>query len=161
MQHIEAIYEDPAKAERALAMLRRDPCVAELRIVELPTTCQLPLSQTRARAGLTIGACFGVITGLLAGALVAWWVGDDVTASAAWMLGLGSTLLGALAGALTFAVEREPEELPRRGALLWLRASKGRLGRVLVRLHELGASRIEVVEDCELPELRPLQPLRH
>ncbi|MFV8754192.1 hypothetical protein ACNOYE_26915 [Nannocystaceae bacterium ST9] len=148
MSEVEAMYDDTEQAERAMALLRHDDDVAEIRFVEPPH--DLPLQDTRARLGLVIGAGFGVVLGLLAGAMVAWRVGDVVTGSAAWMLALGSMLLGSLAGGLAFALEdRAPP--PASSGTLWMRTSSIQVGRLIKRLHRLGAHRVEILDPIELP----------
>lgn len=159
MSQVEAIYESTELAEHAIAQLHDDVDVQEILLLRLPQTQTLPLRSTQARRGVAIGAGFGVVMGLIAGALVAWHVGDRMTASAAWMLGLGSMLLGALAGGLAGAMERRsgvPITNPAT-AIVWLSTSSKRLSRLIVRLHELGARRVVVFDRRDLPEVAALQ----
>jgi hypothetical protein len=163
MSEVEAIYDNSESAQWAIAQLQSDDEVQEIHLLQLPQTQQtqqLPLRATQARGGVLFGAGFGVVMGLLAGALVAWRVGDPMTASAAWMLGLGSMLLGALAGGLAFTIERgrDPLRASSTAGIVWLRTSTRRMGGLINRLHELGASRVEILETgADLPEVAALR----
>lgn len=159
MSEVEAIYDSSEQAELAIAQLQGDVDVQEIHLFHLPQTHQIPLNDTQARMGIAVGAGFGMIMGLLAGSLVAWQVGDPVTGSAAWMLALGSMLLGSLAGGLAFAMERRANEvasIPTTG-IVWLRTSSKRLGGLISRLHKLGARRVEIFEATELPNIAVLR----
>lgn len=157
MSKVEAIYESAEQAERAVVQLQNDVDVQEIHLYRVPQTQQLPLRKTQARKGVVIGAGFGMVMGLLAGGLVAWWIGDPITGSAAWMLALGSMLLGALAGGLAFSIERARgvrRPSPTSG-VVWLRASSNRVTRLVGRLTELGAKRVEVLEPVAMPKVVP------
>jgi hypothetical protein len=157
MSEVEAIYDSSEKAEQAIAQLQDDAEVQEIHLFHLPQTHQIPLRDTQARMGVAVGAGVGMVMGLLAGAMVAWQVGDPLTGSAAWMLALGSMLLGSLAGGLAFAMERRTQvrAVPTTG-IVWLRTSSKRLGGLIGRLHKLGARRVEIFEPVELPEIAVL-----
>jgi hypothetical protein len=157
MSEVEAMYDDAEQAQRAIEVLRRDDDVEEVRYVVAPATQHLPLAETKARRGIVVGAAVGLGLGLLAAALIGWRVGEIVTGSAAWVLGLGTMLLGALAGGLAFALDRLSEQPSTSSGTIWLRTSTRRIGRLVARLHRLGARRVEVVDASELPELAPLR----
>lgn len=157
MSEVEAMYDDVEQAQRAIEVLRRDDDVEEVRYVEAPATQHLPLAQTKARRGVVLGALFGLIMGMFAAALILWRVGDIVTGSAVWVLGLGTMLLGALAGGLAFALDRLGQAPASSSGTIWLRTSTQRIGRLVVRLHRLGARRVEVLDASELPELAPMR----
>lgn len=157
MSEVEAMYDDAEQAQRAIEVLRKDVDVDEVHYVEAPETQHLPLAETKAGRGILLGAAFGMVMGLLAAGLIAWRVGDIVTGSAVWVLGLGTMLLGALAGGLTFALDRLSQRPLASSGTIWLRTSTQRIGRLILRLHRLGARRVEVLEPTELPELAPLR----
>jgi Mg/Co/Ni transporter MgtE len=157
MSEVEAMYDDAEQAQRAIEVLRRDDDVEEVRYVEAPATQHLPLAETKARRGVALGAGVGMVLGLIAAALITWRVGDIVTGSAVWVLGLGTMLLGALAGGLAFALDRLSAQPAASSGTIWLRTSTQRIGRLVTRLHRLGARRVEVLDASELPELAPLR----
>ncbi len=174
MSEVEATFVDPILAAQAVELLELDPSLFDVRMVGHPITGepligQIPMDHIRARFGVLFGALLGAIMGLLAGALVAWAVGDVLTGNAVWLLVVAEVLFGALAGGLAlserglwlaastawwpiqFIIDRWPITARDSPVIVSLRTSPHRLVRLMARLHQLGAKRVEVLDS--LPEL--------